>query len=786
MEQKKRKLLMFGICFLLFMGLTAVEAGAKEPVVGIVREDGISVLIREGELYYTNEPLRFFLYKEPEEEAVCEYALSGDDGAHYSDWTQMEANGYTLMPDLSNETQGIWQIKFRKTVTVKKEGSVSQNEVKEEAGGEETAESETEVKITESPPYRIGFDLCPPDCSLLSEQEFTAWSPKDISCCLTVMEDQSGIRSILAKTDGETLYEKDFLQSEAMREIGTELVLNKEARNADGLLLDITVTDHAGNTQTITKSYYIDKTRPTVRLSGIENGVMQKEPITVLAEAQDNHQADVRLICQAIRTEADGRQFIEEQTVNGALLERYCQEDGSYEILCYAMDPAGNRSDAAKVGFRIDGTPPFIRLEGVSGGTDYQEGRSVSVSVEEAFFADCYVDICVKRYTPGHEETVFLPSWKAQGISSANSYYFEEDGDYIISVRAADAAGNETGREVRFRVDRHAPALFIRGLSEKTVTNLPPKLILRIGELFYDTAEIRCQLIRKSGNGAYVPVGMPAWRLEKEETEFPLEIREEGSYALRAIATDRAGNRTEEQLYFTLDYTPPMIGYLDALHQKYLKSFRLPADFLTKISDLSGVSYKAYLNMRNFLPQEEVTQDGKYILRVEAVDEAGNTAEKTIAFIVDRTAPRVVVNGMRRDGTVGKNEEITLCLYDGEDTFTSVLLNGVSQTLDEEKKQAVLSFEEYGEHKITVKATDPAQNEMTQVISLSCALTANPFANYQVKERTVKQEGLPVNGAVADPWPMPSQMAAAAAIVLILVWAGILFYRKRIFLQGAD
>lgn len=801
MKQKKRKLVMFSICFFLIMFLTAIKTSAKELVVSIVREDGVSVLIKDGELYYTNGPLRFFLYKESGEDTLYEYALSGDDGAHYSEWTQLEGNSYSLIPDLLNEAQGIWQIKFRKTETVIKEESISQNELGEakgageavESGGTSTndnmtgeTESEKEMKITESHPYRICFDLNPPNCTLMSEQELSDWSSKDISCRMNLLDDRSGIRSILVKTEAETLYEKDFLQAEEMKEFETELVLNKEAPDADGLKLDITVTDNAGNIQTLTKSYYIDKTKPTMHLFGIVDGLIQKNPVAVLAEARDNHQETVEFIYKTIKTEADGRQFNEEQAVNGLQFERYYQEDGNYYILCYAMDAAGNSSNIEKVSFRIDGTPPRVQLEGVTGGADYQEGRLVSVCVEEAFFEDCRVDINAKRYTPGYEEKVSLPTWRMGGNNSVGSYYFEDDGDYVITVRATDAAGNETGREIRFRVDCHAPSLLIQGLSEKKVTNQPPKLIFRIGELFYDTTQIQCQLIKKSKNGVYVPIGLPEWKLDKGEEEFLLEIKEEGNYALRAVAEDRAGNFTQEQLFFTLDYTPPIIGYLDTLHQKYLKGFRLPADFSTKILDISTVSYKAYLNMRNFLPQEEIKQDGKYILRVEAVDEAGNTAEKTIAFIVDRTAPRIVVNGMRQNGTIDKNEEITLRLYDEEDTFTSVLLDGVEQTLYEENKKAVLTFEEYGEHKVTVNATDPAQNELTQEILMSCKFAASPFENYQVMERTVKQEELPVAPNTVNSWGEMLKKTGVIVIILIFTGVGIIFCKKRLLIRSAD
>lgn len=734
-----------------------VSGNQTSLAVSITRADGISVMIKEGEVYDTNAPLTFQIV-EAEEGAVCEYSISGDGGQTYSDWTKMEADGYTLLPDVSNTCRGVWYVRFKKTLSSTEE-SISQNE----------------VVSTESRVYQISFDLEAPVPVLQTEQGFAQWSKTDIRCLLTVEEQGSGIQKIVARTGGEEMI-WEFARTENRQQFEEELMLTLEAEDLSGRQIALAVTDYAGNTAVLNETYYIDKQVPTVMLSGIMNGTIQKEACALTAACTDNIPEAVTLFYRVVKV-VDGVEYqiedaAEHMDRQKTLLSRSYAEEGSYRVTGYAEDLAGNRSIPFEVTFRIDPTPPRLSVGGVLNGTDYQAGQTLYVTVEEQFFADCSVEVTAKRRTPGYEEGVRLPSWNTRGKNSENSYSFDADGDYALFIRARDAAGNEASKEVWFRIDKTAPVLNIQGITEQSVTSMPPKLLFHMEEMFYDTAKIQSLLIRKGQNGAYVPLAVPEWKMGREQEDFLLEIKEEGMYELQVSAADRAGNNTRRQLRFTLDYTPPVIGYLDTLHEKYIKGFQLPGDFASKITDMTAVSYRAYLNTRNLLKEEQVTQDGKYILRVEAVDEAGNISEKTIAFIVDTTMPRVVISGMRKDGSAGKNEKLLLHLYEEEDRLEQVLLDGVEQKLSKDYREAELLFTEYGAHEIEVKAVDPAQNELTQVIHMKCALAASPFQGYEVIERTIAEPEMAQKGSSMKQFLQERQLPAIITAVAVAVVLG--------------
>lgn len=178
---------------------------------------------------------------------------------------------------------------------------------------------------------------------------------------------------------------------------------------------------------------------------------------------------------------------------------------------------------------------------------------------------------------------------------------------------------------------------------------------------------------------------------------------------------------------------------------------------------------RTYLNTRNYNEKEEIVQDGKYILTVEAEDAAGNMSEKTIEFIVDRTLPRIIVSGLREDGTVGKGEKVILRLFDEQDRFVQVLLNGAEQVIDEENQQVILPMEAYGDYKITVKAIDPAENELTQIIDMSCALAVNPFEGYKVIEKTIRQEEEGMKNTWKSKELKPGRIILAAGIIVSIL-----------------
>ncbi|MBR6485261.1 MAG: hypothetical protein IKT17_01080, partial [Lachnospiraceae bacterium] len=305
---------------------------------------------------------------------------------------------------------------------------------------------------------------------------------------------------------------------------------------------------------------------------------------------------------------------------------------------------------------------------------------------------------------------------------------------------AEDSAGNKGSDSITFMIDKTAPVVeMTNGLksTDEVILNSPPTLSFRVSESNYETAIVTCDLKRIEDDKA-VKCESPEWIMSSARSDFSITIDKEGAYELNVRAADKAGNIAGKTVKFTLDMTEPEIDYIDDLNRKYLKSFKLPENFTDYIKDENGVDYKAYVNSENYDEGSEISEDGKYVLKVIAVDDAGNQAEKTVEFIVDGTAPRVVIEGMDDDGRVNKDEVLLLSLYDEEDYFTSVKLNGQELVTDDKQRSVEVNIPDYGEYTIEVTASDMAENILTQTIDAKCA-NSSPVEKGTATVRTLKQ-----------------------------------------------
>jgi hypothetical protein len=118
--------------------------------------------------------------------------------------------------------------------------------------------------------------------------------------------------------------------------------------------LAITAEDRAGHVSQLTLGFVIDMTPPQIVISGIEDGALTNEPVTLVIEVTDPHLLEQTVLL-------NGEAFDSGTTVD---------QDGVYELEVTAGDRAGNQS-AQSTGFEIDTTAPPIAV------TSPEEGAAV-------------------------------------------------------------------------------------------------------------------------------------------------------------------------------------------------------------------------------------------------------------------------------------------------------------------------------------------------------------------------------------------------------------------------
>ena len=445
-----------------------------------------------------------------------------------------------------------------------------------------------------------------------------------------------------------------------------------------------------------------------------------------------------RIVCGTEENAASSARTLSE--CNSGILYT-ADTDGDYIIECHARDRAGNVSRTIKRCFRIDTTPPGLKLEGVSDKACLSSDAAIRITACDNYEDGYNVSLKGTLKSGEGSRELKLADYKTEGLISSNTYYFKTDGDYELSVEVKDGAGNISRDEIAFSIDRTAPEIsLLDGLStsEKLVTNEPPVIRFRVYENNYRKSLVSYELKKAGSKEGDKDLRTSEWFMSNTTDEYSVQVEEEGSYELLINAVDGAGNMSSKTIVFTLDMTSPRIDYVENLNKKYVKCFKLPDNFNEYIKDQGEVSYRTYINSRNYDETEQIEEDGKYVLKVSAVDDAGNQTEKTVEFIVDGTLPRVVIDGMSDDGSVNKDGVITLSLYDEGDYFRSVKLNGEEMVTGEGQTTVEIPIADYGDYRIEVEAADMADNILTQTIEAKCA-NASPVEKGVSTVRTLKR-----------------------------------------------
>lgn len=225
-----------------------------------------------------------------------------------------------------------------------------------------------------------------------------------------------------------------------------------------------------------------------------------------------------------------------------------------------------------------------------------------------------------------------------------------KDGD-IISVRAEDLAHNETNKKFKVVIDKTVPEILVSKVENNKFYNTSVKPEIKVNP---DTAKTTATLNGKPYNFE--------------------EISEDGKYVLDIVAVGLNGVETKKTIKFTIDKVSPEILVEGVENGKYYNTNVMPKitsnEEATIYLELNGEAYNS----------ENITSEGSYTLKIKAMDKAGNESVSEFKFFIDKTAPKIsiegVVSGTKYDKevkpTIKSNEECELTItlnnkpYNGE------------------------------------------------------------------------------------------------------------------------
>jgi Ca2+-binding RTX toxin-like protein len=463
----------------------------------------------------------------------------------------------------------------------------------------------------------------------------------------------------------------------------------------------IGATDPLGHASSVaTETLKVDHTKPALTATGTygEKGSPAQPAYTVKYKASDGTAAAPQSGVASLQVKVDGKV---ERALTPGCATKNCEISGeltleaskfgtgTHTVEVLASDGVSLPATPVTLSFSLE-RPDTVIDSGPQGLTNQSSPKFTYHSVPTGSTFSCSIDGGA------------FSSCASVGYTTGKL----SDGNHTFSVRATNAFGisDATPATRTFTVDTTPPETTIDYGPEGTIANPTPAFGYSSDD---PAADFQCRVDSASFEGC----GFQSERLRRLS---------DGSHNFAVRAVDRAGNvdPSPATRTFTVDATAPEVTILTGPSGPTMNAkpkFTFEASGQSKLQCALGLAgsepgWRTCTGSGFDEPSASLV-DGSYIFRVEATDSAGNEAEDSRVFAVDRQAPDTTItagpNGTTDDAkpsfSFRSNEpgSTFACRFDVE-AFRACAGPGATDA----PKTALAD----GSHSFEVRATDPAGN----------------------------------------------------------------------------
>lgn len=379
--------------------------------------------------------------------------------------------------------------------------------------------------------------------------------------------------------------------------------------------LVVVATDKANNIVSNAIRFTVDSKAPVIAISGITNGVYYSNTVSPTIRITDDDLAYSSI------------------TLNGNAYSSgtFISTDGAYNLTVIAKDLAGNVASNTIL-FTIDTILPVLAISGVLNNAYYNSNVSVAIHASDINLLTNYSTLDGSSYISG-------TTIGSEGVHEISSY-------------AIDKAYISTSNSIRFTIDKTAPVVSISGISNGGMYTNPVSATI-------SASDINLKSVTALLDGFQYVSGTI--------------ISNTGNHTLVVDATDKASNSTHQSISFSIGDVAPVIVINGAVDGGYYKP-TLNIYYSAIDTDLQSVTAK--LNNKNYISGDAIWKEGTYTLTVTARDLAGHVVAKTISFIIDGTAPKILVNCVADGEYYTKSVSPQVIIIEKYLSNSTILLNG--------------------------------------------------------------------------------------------------------------
>ncbi|MBH0068537.1 Ig-like domain-containing protein, partial [Pseudoalteromonas sp. NZS100] len=528
--------------------------------------------------------------------------------------TVTDSQGVVRTFSTTTDADGNWSVELSQELA---SGDYSVEAEVSDAAGNSASDTATGNIDTSGPSLTVDFDTVTND----STPTISGTSDAEVGTSITVViTDENGVEQTLTTT----------VDANGNWEVTPQTDLN-EGDNT----IEVSVSDEAGNTTTVTDTITLDTQAPTLTiqtvgdvndltptLQGTSNEVGGTVTLTV---------TDGDGVVQTITTtvESDGHWDIE---IPSALAQ------GDFTVSASITDAAGNESTANSNG-NVDTITPVVSVDALGLGNDSTPVISGTSTEPEGTVVNIVIT------DSNGDEYPITATVDANGEWQATSLELP-DGSYSVQASITDAAGNTGGAVQSGTLDTLAPTLAldtVGATNDSTPTisgssNAPVGTVINISVSDGTTTETFTATVQADGSwSADVPTALA-----------------DGELTIEASVSDSAGNTTTlsetatlnttapsisiNALVDTNDTTPTINGTSDAADGTIISlTFEDSAGNITTVDTTvtGGVwSVDAPTDLA----------EGEYTVTAEVDDGLGNIGSATETGIIDTTMPAIEVD----------------------------------------------------------------------------------------------------------------------------------------------
>lgn len=504
--------------------------------------------------------------------------------------------------------------------------------------------------------------------------------------------------------------------------------------NSNDVTVKAYATDFSGNTgESAETKLKIDVTNPTIAVSwdlnNPLNGRYYKDTRTATVTITDRNFDPNNVNFHITNTDgvqpsisgwsSSGNIGISDQATSVCTVS--FPADGDYTFTVDCVDLAGNTGNYAQTDeFTIDKTIPVICVSydnnAAQNGNYYKVARTATITITEHNFNAAEVEIITNAMNLGSSVTrPTVSGWSGTGDRHTATVYFGNDADYTFDLTYTDLAGNAAADYAQdaFTVDLTKPDIKISGIENKSANKGVVAPTITISDTNYSNNDVTITLTGEYKGKINVD-SMVTRTVTATGTTISFRnfgIGMDDIYTLTVKSTDKSGNETTENIVYSVNRDGSTYR-MDSSTTKLLKkgitnapqnlvieeinvdlldpdSIKVTCSKDGKVTVLSrGTDYtvekkgndgewKHYIYM---ILADCFEEDGNYIITISSVDAAENisdsTKEKNIEFIVDKTAPTIIVSNMDLKRYTEDSHQFTITVRDQNISYVEMYLDG--------------------------------------------------------------------------------------------------------------